>query len=126
MGGLEPNTILTISGISGCGKSALINTLETDLIDLNPNQDIVVLSFNFEMLSYRQVGRKLSYKLKKTTSELYSGTDEGKLTEDDVKTLQEAAEPIKSYPIYYCDIPGTVKDIEGTIVYFQEVVAKGK
>ena len=48
--------------------------LETDIIDLNPNENVIVLSFNFEMLSSRQVGRKLSYKLKRTTSQLYSAT----------------------------------------------------
>ena len=36
MGGIEPNTIYTIVGISGSGKSSFVNTLENDLIDLNP------------------------------------------------------------------------------------------
>ncbi len=49
MGGIEPNTIYTIVGISGSGKSSFVNTLENDLIDLNPNQDIVILNFSFEM-----------------------------------------------------------------------------
>lgn len=64
-GGIEPNMIITIAGGSGSGKSAFANTLETDLIDLNPDQEIVILSFSYEMLSYRQVGRKLSNKLRK-------------------------------------------------------------
>jgi predicted ATP-dependent serine protease len=49
MGGIEPNVIISIAGISGSGKSSLANSLETDLIDLNPAEDIVVLSFNFEI-----------------------------------------------------------------------------
>jgi uridine kinase len=49
MGGIEPNVIISIAGISGSGKSSLANSLETDLIDLNPTEDIVVLSFNFEI-----------------------------------------------------------------------------
>lgn len=49
MGGIEPNTIYTIVGISGGGKSSFVNTLESDLIDLNSNQDIVVLNFSFEI-----------------------------------------------------------------------------
>jgi replicative DNA helicase len=56
MGGIEPNTITTVAGISGSGKSAFVNTLETDLFDLNPNLDFIVLSFSFEMLSSKQVG----------------------------------------------------------------------
>lgn len=49
MGGIEPNTIYTIVGISGSGKSSFVNTLENDLIDLNPDQDVIILNFSFEM-----------------------------------------------------------------------------
>jgi replicative DNA helicase len=49
MGGIEPNTIYTIAGVSGSGKSSFVNSLETDLFDLNKTTDFVVLSFNWEM-----------------------------------------------------------------------------
>ena len=39
MGGIEPNTVYTIAGISGSGKSSVANLIQTDLIDLNPNRD---------------------------------------------------------------------------------------
>lgn len=126
MGGIEPNTILTIAGISGSGKSSFANMLENDLIDLNPSQDLIVLSFNFEMLSFRQIGRKLSNKLKKSTTLLYSGKDDEKLTESEIKQVNDTAETLKSYPVYYCDSPGTVQDIKATIAYFQQTIAKGK
>jgi len=119
MGGIEPNTIYTIAGISGSGKSSFANSLETDLFDLNPNENFVVLSFNFEMLASRQVGRKLSYKMKKTTSELYHGNvDSEALNDDEFKTLVTNAEKIKQYPIYYVDCPGTVEEIRATIIDF--------
>ena len=76
-GGIEPNMIITIAGGSGSGKSAFANTLETDLIDLNPDQEIVILSFSYEMLSY-------------------------------------------------IDTPSTVENMEKTIDYFHENIAKGK
>lgn len=124
MGGIEANTIYTIAGISGCGKSAFVNGLETDLFDMNPKEDFVVLSFNFEMLASRQVGRKLSYKMKKTTSELYSAfKEEGKETvsTEDYNKMLEHAKQIEKYPIYYVDCPGTIDEIRSTINYFQEV-----
>jgi replicative DNA helicase len=128
MGGIEPNVIISIAGISGSGKSSLANSLETDLIDLNPAEDIVVLSFNFEMLSSRQVGRKLSYKLTKTTSELYSASPTGEeLTEKDMDNIVEESKSIKKYPIYYVDCPGTVDEIRETISTFSalpQVVGK--
>lgn len=49
MGGIEPNTIYTICGISGSGKSSFVNSLETDLFELNTNEDFVVLNFNLEI-----------------------------------------------------------------------------
>ena len=45
MGGIEPNTIYSFAGISGSGKSSFVNSLETDLFDLNPKEDFLVLSF---------------------------------------------------------------------------------
>ena len=124
MGGIEPNTIYTIVGISGSGKSSFVNTLETDLIDLNSNQDVIVLNFSFEMLSSRQVGRKISNKLRQTTAELYSVNNE--LTDDLLDRVEQTSQQIKSYPIYYVDTSGTVEDIASTINYFYENKAKGK
>lgn len=124
MGGIEPNTIYTIVGISGSGKSSFVNTLESDLIDLNSNQDVVVLNFSFEMLSSRQVGRKLSSKLRQTTAQLYSSSSD--LDNTLLEEVEQISQQIKSYPIYYVDTPGTVADIASTIDYFYENKAKGK
>jgi replicative DNA helicase len=120
MGGIEPNVIMTIAGISGSGKSSFANSLETDLVDLNRDQDIIVLSFNYEMLSSKQVGRKLSSKLAKTTSELYSANyDSEPISDDFFDKIKEEAERIKHYPIYYIDCPGTVDEIRDIIKKFQ-------
>lgn len=124
MGGIEPNTIYTIVGISGSGKSSFVNTLESDLIDLNSNQDVVVLNFSFEMLSSRQVGRKLSSKLRQTTAQLYSSSSD--LDNTLLEEVEQTSQQIKSYPIYYVDTSGTVADIASTIDYFYENKAKGK
>lgn len=100
--------------------------METDLFDLNKEVDFVVLSFNFEMLSSRQIGRKLSYKLSKTTSELYAGTN-STLTDKDISTIKKVGEELKKYPIYFVDVPGTVDQIKQTVYSFMnEPFAKNK
>lgn len=124
LGGFEPNCVYTIAGISGSGKSSFLNRLETDLVDLNPNENIAVLNFNLEMLSSRQIGRKLSRALKITTSELYSGRDY--LTNYDYKRVTNEVENIKHYPIYYVDKPGNVDEIRNTVMDFMENEGKGK
>lgn len=123
-GGFEPGTVTCIAGISGSGKSAFVNSLETDLFDLNPDVDFVVLSFSFEMLSSKAVGRKLSYKLKKTVQELYTVTTP--LSDNDYSRVLEEAKEIKNYPVYYVDNPGTVSEIRSTIVKFREMISKDK
>ena len=123
-GGIEPNMIITIAGISGSGKSAIANMIETDLIDLNPEQDVVVLDFSFEMVSFRSVTRKLSYRLRKTTSELYSNFVD--LPDNSMDEVRREAAELARYNIYYVDTPGTVEDIEKTIDYFHDTIAKDK
>ena len=123
-GGIEPNMIITIAGISGSGKSSIVNAIETDLIECNPTQDVVVLDFSFEMVSFRSVTRKLSYRLKRTTSELYSAYDS--IDESTMQMVEEEANKLKKYQIYYVDTPCTVVAIEKTIDYFHNNIAKGK
>lgn len=123
-GGIEPNTVITIAGASSSGKSAFVNTLETDLIDLNSQEDIVVLSFSLEMLSSKQVGRKLSNKLRQTTYALYSS--EEPIPETMLNNIYKESKVIKEYPIYYVDVPSSVSQIAATIKYFQHGMAKNK
>lgn len=123
MGGIEPNTIYTFAGISGTGKSSLCNTLTTDIIDLNPDQEVVVLNFSLEMVGFRQVGRTLSSKLRKTTSALYSS--ETDLDDETFRRVITVSNQLKEYPIYFVDDPGTPMQIEQTIKSFYEEYIKG-
>lgn len=79
------------------------------------------------MIGYRNVGRMLSYKAKKTVNELYSGDpDKAKLSDSDFESLIKYSDSFRQYPIYYVDSPGTVDQIKNTIEYFRMTVAKGK
>lgn len=94
---------------------------------MNPNIDFVVLNFNFEMSSYNQISRKLSAKLKKTVTELYSGKEDEKLSDEDYVRIVDSSNNIKNYPIYYADTAGTVEEIKNTILKFlNEDFVKGK
>lgn len=107
-------------------KTTFVNSLETDLIDLNPDVDITVLSFSFEMAASKLVGKKLSASLSLTTSELYSGDPNVKLTQDTINKVRIQANNIKKYDIYYVDYAGTVESIKSTIEHFQTNVAKDR
>ena len=124
MGGIEPNTVYTIAGISGSGKSSIVNSLTTDLIDLNPTEDVIILNFSLEMVGFRQVGRTLSNKLRKTTSTLYSSE-----TDLDDKTFREViivSNQLKKYPIYFLDDPCTPTQVKDVITNFYNQHVKGQ
>ena len=124
MGGIEPNTVYTIAGISGSGKSSFVNSLTTDLVDLNPSEDIVILNFSLEMVGFRQVGRTLSKKLRKTTSTLYSS--EKSLDDETFKMVVNVSNQLKEYPIYFIDNPDTPMQVEQTIKDFYKTYVKDK
>lgn len=123
MGGIEPNTVYTIAGISGSGKSSWSNLITTDLIDLNPDQEIIILTFSLEMVGFRQVGRTLSNKLRKTTSTLYSS--ETDLDDETFKQVIHVSNQLKEYPIYFVDDPGTPKQVSEIISSFYMQHVKG-
>ena len=122
MGGIEPNTVYTIAGISGSGKSSMANLIQTDIIDLNPNEDIIVLTFSLEMVGFRQVGRTLSNKLRRTTSTLYSS--ETDLDESTFKDVVNVSNQLKKYPVYFVDNPGTPTQVNNIIRWFYDKYVK--
>jgi replicative DNA helicase len=124
MGGIEPNTVYTIAGISGSGKSSIVNSLTTDLIDLNPTEDIIILNFSLEMVGFRQVGRTLSSKLRKTTSTLYSS--ETDLDDETFRLVIKASNQLKEYPIYFVDDPCTPMQVDQIIRDFYNEHVKGQ
>ena len=122
MGGIEPNTVYTIAGISGSGKSSMVNLIQTDIIDLNPNEDVIVLTFSLEMVGFRQVGRTLSNKLRRTTSTLYSS--ETDLDENTFKDVINVSNQLKKYPIYFVDNPSTPTQVNNIIQWFYNKYVK--
>jgi replicative DNA helicase len=120
MGGIEWHTIHTLGGMSGSGKTAILNQLETELCDLNPNEKFDILSFNFEMLARNLVGRKISKAVGLTMQDLHSGKDGLTLSDADYNKVISTRERLRNYPIYYVDTAGTVLEILQTIIAFSK------
>lgn len=121
MNGIEWGSIITIAGMSGSGKTAILNELETGLFDFNPNENFAVLSFNFEMIARRLVGRKISKGLQKTVKQMYSAdldNQRANLTPEEYRKAEEYTKSIVDKPVWYVDIPGTVQEIKNTIEHF--------
>lgn len=115
MGGIEWGSIHTIAGMSGSGKTAILNELETGLFFRNPQEKFAVVSFNFEMASRRLVGRKYSKKLHKTVKQLYSvdlKNPDTNITQEELDMLEQwTSDTLDDFPIYYIDKPQTADGI---------------
>lgn len=117
LNGVSWGYIVLIGGMSGCGKTLLVNQLETGLIELN-EEEFHVLSLNYEMTAERLIGRKLSAFLGKSTKQLYSADTENptaNISEADIKKAEEYLTSLENNNVYYQDIAGTVDDIERQI-----------
>jgi replicative DNA helicase len=121
MNGIEWGSIITIAGMSGSGKTAILNELETGLFEKNPQENFAVLSFNFEMMARRLVGRKISKAMNRTVKQMYNADLEQKnknFTLTDYNAAVEYLRTIKNLPVSYVDIPGTTQEIVNTIEHF--------
>lgn len=116
LNGFDWNKIITLAGLSGSGKSMIVEQWKRDFVDCNPDEKFLILSFEFEMLATDQIARNISGKLELTTRKLFGAEDP--LTETDLINIKQVAEEVGKYPIYYIDSMGTVGDIRETILAF--------
>ena len=123
MNGIEWGSIYTIAGRSGSGKTAFINMIESDILSLNPTNDIAILNFNFEMFARRLIGRKLSRQLKLTTKQLYSATGNPMqdISHANIHKAKEYVQnELENLPVYFIERSGSVKQFIDTIRKFHE------
>lgn len=121
MNGIEWGSIITIAGMSGSGKTAILNELETGLFQMNPQENFAVLSFNFEMIARRLVGRKISKDLGVSVKQMYSADlddPSANFTQEHYNKAVQFTQKIKDVPVWYVDIPGTVPQIVDTVEHF--------
>jgi replicative DNA helicase len=114
--GIEWGRIFSVAAMSGSGKSVFLEQLKRQMIELNPDQKIQVLSFEFEMPSREQVLRNLSGRLKIPVSKLLSA--ENQLSEVDFARVKHHADLMSRYPVYSVETPGTVDQIINTMKSF--------
>lgn len=110
--GVEVNKLVTIGGISGSGKSALANIIETNIASNYEN--VEVLNFSFEMSAKDQVLRKISAQESIPTNTLRSNMK--------TMTVKDELKPYKinHQSISYIEESKTVAQIVEIIEYFQK------
>lgn len=91
--------------------------LETDLFDLNYGEKFIVLNFNFEMASHKQITRKFSALTETTVYDLQSVNST--VSDNEYDKLKLLGEKLKRYKIFYFDIPANTNEILETVLYYQ-------
>lgn len=119
-GGVEQNLLVTIGGISGSGKSAIANIIETNIAENYEN--VVVLNFSFEMTAKSQVFRKLSSKMLCNTSSLreqlaHSQSALGNVSDE--RNTVNPIEEIRSSKVFYVEEAINVKQLCDIVSEFQ-------
>lgn len=113
-GGIQKEQAYLLPALSGHGKSTMLNIIETAVIEKNPDEDVMVLNFNFEVPSKMNMVKKYSADTNKTVDELMSVRND--LEDDVLDKVKLKAQKYKDYPIYYFDVSGTPQAIANTIM----------
>jgi len=112
MDGIEWNTITVIGARPGGGKTLMANMISRAAFDLNPDQDFVVLDFQWEMLARVSAMRELSSKMKKSLKELNSTDYYGPLALAEMRAAHSYLKTQMHRPIYIVE---TRVNVEGFI-----------
>jgi replicative DNA helicase len=126
-GSFEPNTMLTIAGMSGSGKSTMSKRI---IYSINENLKLegkkcTTICFNYEMLALKTIGREVANVAKRTVGTLYSTKDE--LSDDDFEKLQKYwTTKLLKYDINYVERPGTHSQIKKTVYHYWRTLCKDK
>jgi replicative DNA helicase len=114
--GIEWNKIFSIGAMSGSGKSVFLEQLKRNILKLNPDEKMNILSFEFEMPSYEQITRNLSGEVGMSTRDMYSANDV--LSDEDFDKIKKSSYKFSTMPVYTVDSVGDVDEIVNTIMSF--------
>jgi len=116
MGGIEPNTIVTIGGMSGSGKTAFANMIVNDFIKDHPG--VVTLFFSLEMLPERLFLRSISSEMRVRVRDLFSA--DIRLNDERMSTVKNELNKLASQRIYYISETCTADEITDIITQFKD------
>lgn len=113
LNGLEWNTMVVVAGRPGSGKTLFTSMITREAHKLNPDQDFVVLDFQFEMLARQVAMREISANTGIKTKRLASAFDP--LADQELGAVMKYVEANKNKPIYTIENVCTVKQMKSKI-----------
>lgn len=129
--GFRFNHLYLLAGLSGSGKSYLLNEILNDFMDMkginkNFEKKVIFLYFCYEMSAYNEILRTLGSKTKMSYNRILNSewdretkTYKG-LTDDELKYAFSMLDNISNRPIYYFETAGNLAQLERTVDVYAE------
>lgn len=118
----RPGQIYAIAGLSGSGKSFVVNMMREDFANPELNGRLMerkpfkILAFSLEMSSADEILRTISSRMKVSYNDLLS--EKEKITENFYAQIKDEAKRVANDVIYYVEDPGDYQQIYDTIEDF--------
>lgn len=126
LGYIEANTTMLISARSGGGKSTLSKRLSTSIINnyekARPGK-VECLSFNFEMVAHKTIGRQLSNMSNVSLDTLYS-KDEPLDPNVFKSLLRKYKSDLLNTPMTYVEEPATYDQIGHSVMFYWNLLCR--
>lgn len=122
--GLEWGSLMILAARPGAGKTAMAEQICNEVRIHNPDQDIAVLKFQFEMSEIMTGARELTSKLGLSIKELLSEDPTGVFAAEQLKYIQEYNEANKNDCIYQISQARTAREIRKDSLEFYKTVQK--
>lgn len=116
MGGLELNTITTISAMSGAGKSTIAKEIRHSIANLNPDLKFKQIVFNLEMSVIAQINRQIVTQSKINMKTLYS--IDQPLLDVEIEALMKYYNSLKKEDIYFVETSVTPETMVNILYTF--------
>lgn len=122
-----------IAGISGHGKSYILNMLESDLTNTELNKNyrdgrvVILLAFKYEMDAKDEVLRTVGSEIEKSYSYLLSSEVDkdrnsyNKVTDEELESIKQSTEKLKNKHIYYVETAGNLEQLNKTFEAMKKV-----
>jgi len=113
--GMEWRKIIAICGMSGSGKTMIVEQLNRELFDLNPEQAFAIIDFNFEMPSMQLQLRNIVGKMEIDSKTLLSANG-NKLDNAVIEEVEKYTEnDLGVRPVYYAEHPRTAAQYKAIV-----------
>ena len=115
VGGWEWHNMIVIGGRPGTGKTLIKDQIVREAFRLNPNKEMRILEFQFEMLSRASAVREFSSIINQSYKHVCSADLNDKLTDQELKKCFEYAKKQVLNPVDVIETPTTVDQFKHAI-----------